>query len=114
VRRINAEVRGIPGAHIWITEAKERENYLPGTVLGKVFNLEGIPDPRQFDVFLPSADTTKQGTSFVESHLKRKGVDKMNLAVQAVPHMTKEIMEKRFDLADQIGLIIEKIRTWKV
>ena len=47
---------------------------------------------------------------FVEYHLKRKGVDKMNLAVQAVPHMKKEIVGKRFDLAGQIGLILDKIR----
>src|SRR5207248_5587868 len=30
VRRIRAEVLNIPGAHIWVTEAREIENYLPG------------------------------------------------------------------------------------
>lgn len=114
VQRIEAEVRSIPGAHIWITEAKEIESYLPGPVLGKVFELENIPDPGQYEVFFPSEDAKKEGTSFVESHLKRKGVEKMDLAVQAAPHMTKELMELRFDLAEQMGLIIEKIRSWNV
>ena len=112
VRRINTEVKQIPGAHIWVTEAKEIENYVPGSVLGKVLKIEGVPDPGQYDVFFPSQDPPKKEASFVESHLKCKTVDKMELAVQAVPHMTKNEMEKRFDLADQIGTIIKQIRGW--
>jgi putative ATP-dependent endonuclease of OLD family len=114
VRRINTEVDRIPGAHLWITEAKEIENYLPGSVLGKVFDLAGLPDPGQYEVFFPSEDANKRGTSFVESHLGRKTVDKMDLAVQAARHMKKELMQHRFDLEDQIALIIDKIRGWNV
>ena len=85
VRRINAEVAKIPNAHIWVTEAKEVENYLPGAVLNKVFELENVPDPSPYEAFFPSQDENKKGSSFVESHLNRKGVDKMDLAVQAAP-----------------------------
>jgi hypothetical protein len=92
VQRINAEIKKIPGAHIWVTEAKEIESYAPGLVLQKVFELESVPDPGQYDVFFPLDDSAKKGASFVECHLKRKGIDKMDLAVQAAPHMTKEQM----------------------
>jgi energy-coupling factor transporter ATP-binding protein EcfA2 len=112
VRRINAEVNKIPNAHIWVTEAKEIENYLPGAVLGKVFELADVPDPSQFEAFFPSEDASKKGSSFVESHLNCKGVDKMDLAVQAAPHITKAMLDSRFDLVDQISQIIEKIRHW--
>ena len=112
VQRINTEVKLIPGAHIWITEAKEIENYLAGVVLKNVFKVDSVPDPGQYDVFFSFDDTTKKGVSFVETYLKRKSVDKMDLAVQAVPFMTKDVMKNRFDLADQIGTIIEKIRSW--
>ncbi|HEY6170529.1 MAG TPA: AAA family ATPase [Verrucomicrobiae bacterium] len=114
VRRINSEVKKIPGAHIWVTEAKEIESYLTGSVLGKVFEIEGVSDPGQYDVLFPSEDGAKKGASFVETHLKRKSVDKMDLAVQAVPHMTKEEMGGRFDLAEQIGAVIERIRSWNI
>jgi hypothetical protein len=57
-------------------------------------------------------DSTKKGTSFVECHLGRKGIDKMDPAVQAAPHMTKEQMEVRFDLAAQIATIIDRIKSW--
>jgi putative ATP-dependent endonuclease of OLD family len=112
VLRIEAEVLSIPGAHIWITEGKEIENYLPGVVLDKVFEVAGILDPERHEVFFPSKNTNKEGASFVELQLKRRGVDKMELAIQAAPHMTKDLMEKRFDLADQMRQIIEKIRRW--
>lgn len=36
----------------------------------------------------------------------------MELAVLTAPHMTKELMQVRFDLASQIEQIIERIRGW--
>ncbi len=112
VQRIETELQKIPGAHIWITEAKEIENYLPGSVLGKVFEPASIPDPKKHERFFPSEDTTKHGKSFVESYLKRKTIDKIELALRAAPHMTKEELSKRFDLADQIETIIKCVRQW--
>ena len=43
VQRINTEVKLIPGAHIWITEAKEIENYLAGVVLKMYLRLIVFP-----------------------------------------------------------------------
>ena len=37
VKRIREEVEKIDGAHTWITDAKEIENYLPGSVLSEAF-----------------------------------------------------------------------------
>lgn len=112
VQRISAEVKKIPNSHIWITEAKEIENYLTGSILEKTFKIKDIPDPEKYDIFFPLDDATKQGKSFVESRLNRKSIDKMDLAIQLVPHMTVNIMENRFDLATEIGVIIEKIKSW--
>ena len=112
VRRIKAEVKKIPGAHIWITEAKEIESYLPGSILGKVFGIPDVRDPGKYEVFFPSEDSAKKGASFVEACLQRRAVDKMEIAVQTVPLMDKEKITKRFDLSEQVGLIIERIRGW--
>ena len=46
VTRIREEVEAIEGAHIWITEAREIENYLPGSVLAKASDSPQLPDPR--------------------------------------------------------------------
>jgi hypothetical protein len=111
VRRIESEVKKIPGAHIWITEAKEIENYAPGSVLAKVFGHESLPDPGQYETFFPLSGSENK-SSYVEHRLNRKGSDKMELAVQAAPHMTKENMSQRFELAAQIELIIGRIQNW--
>ena len=112
VRRINTEVQNIPRAHIWVTKGKEIENYLPGSILAKVFAIENVPDPGQYERFFPSDSADANIASFVESHLNRKTIDKMDLAVQSAPHMTKEIMERRFDLVEQMTQIIDRIRAW--
>ena len=57
VERNLEEVEKIDGAHIWITEAKEIENYLPSSVLEKVPDavfkkapaLSVLPDPGQYE-----------------------------------------------------------------
>lgn len=112
VRRISSEVQRIPGAHIWVTGAKETENYLPGQVLSKALDINAVPSPEQFERFFPSEDLTKKTLSFAEAHLKRRAIDKMNLAVQTAPHMTKEMLLQRFDLASEIETIIKAIRRW--
>ncbi|TKB91793.1 MAG: ATP-binding protein [Nitrospira sp.] len=112
VQRIEEEVLMIPRAHIWITHAKEIENYIPGPVLIKALSVDAVPDPDQFERFFPPESARKRQTSFVQKHLKRKTIDKVELALKASPHMTKELLAKRFDWADQLRSIVEKIRSW--
>jgi predicted GTPase len=47
-----------------------------------------------------------------KSHLNRKNMDKMELASKTCPHMTREMMQHRFELAGQIEAIIAKIQSW--
>ena len=108
VGRIWSEVQDIPRAHIWITEAREIENYIPGTVLGIAQNLQSIPDPGKYESFFPRSGSS----SYLEDRLNRKQIDKMDLAMACTPHMTKEIMAERFDWDEQIRTITERISTW--
>jgi hypothetical protein len=48
----------------------------------------------------------------VEEFLKRKSLEKVELAIQATPLMTKELMSGRFDLAQQLTKIVDTIRSW--
>ncbi len=110
VRRINSEVRKIPGAHIWVTAAREIENYVPGSVLAKAVGLAALPDPSQYEMFFPRKGSP--GTSYVEARMKRKGIDKMDLAVLSVPLMENPMMEARFDWEAQMKLIVGRIESW--
>lgn len=111
VRRINKEVKAIPGSVIWTTQAREIENYLPGDVIASALGLTSLPDPGQHELFFPRKRAAA-GPSYVEARMQRKSMDKMELAVQTAPHMTKAAMATRFDLASQLNAIISSIRRW--
>jgi len=107
---VGAEVRKIPNAHIWITSAREIENYIPGDVLAKALEHQHLPDPDQYEMFFPRKGSP--GTSYIERRLNRKTLDKMDLAVLCAPKMDRAIMIERFDWEQQITSIVEKIRGW--
>ncbi len=110
VKRINAEVQKIPEAHIWITDAKEIENYIPGSVLEKAFELSELCDPEQYENFFPRKKTCSQ--SYIEVNLNRRNIDKVDLARLSVPHMTNDIMANRFDWKEQMKEIVARIESW--
>lgn len=113
VRRIVREVKAIPGSEIWVTKAKEIENYLPGAVIAAALGISKLADPGQYELFFPRRGKGAAAvSSYVEAKVRRKGIDKMELAIQAVPHMTKKLMSTRFDLADRMSVIIEAINRW--
>ena len=62
VRRINSEVRRIPGSHIWVTQAREIENYLPGEVVGLALGrTTPYVDPGQHQLFFPRGRVPLRG-----------------------------------------------------
>ena len=109
VKRIQQEVANIPGAHNWITSAKEIENYLPGAALSKAIGLKQLPDPSRYQNFFPKKG---EDSSFVEAKMGRKGIDKMELALSVAPHLTKENMLPRFEWDAQMKQIVERIKFW--
>ena len=108
VQRICNDVFDIPDAHIWITEAKEIENYIPGSVLGKALNTKVSRDPEQYESFFARSDSE----SYCEDQLNRKRFDKMDLAMISTPHMTRDKMADRFDWEEHMKVIIERIESW--
>ena len=110
VERICAEVENIPGGHIWITEAREIENYIPGSVLAHASDEPSLPDPGQYESFFPRR--ASPGPSYLETSMDRKHYDKMKLAMQCSPHMTREVMADRFDWGEQMEQIVDRIKCW--
>ena len=110
VKRINMEVKKILNAHIWITRAKEIENYIPGSVLEKALDFSSLPDPGQYENFFPQRGTSSK--SYIRANMKRRNVDKVDLARLSVPHMTNDIMADRFDWEEHIKKIVARIESW--
>lgn len=109
VQRIKREVERISSAFLWITEAKEIENYVPGSVWSQVYGQDGVPDPGAYDRF-PSSHL--KGTDFVPKCLRRKSFDKCQFAMKAAPLLTREALATRFEFESKITELITNIRTW--
>lgn len=109
VQRIEREVRELPSGHIWITGAREIENYLPASVLTNALEKPGLPDPEQWKSFYPRQDGQ---TSYWEREVGQSRVDKVDLAAACVQHMTTEEMVKRFDWREGVSEIVRRIEKW--
>ena len=112
VVKIQKQISAIPNGLAWVTKAKEIENYLPGDVLAKTFEKSNLRNPGQFEEFFPTGALGQDETSYIESQLGKKSVDKVNLALKATVAMTKENLSDRFDLVEQISVILAKIENW--
>ena len=110
VRRIQEEVKEIPDAHIWITSAKEIENYIPGSVFAKALDRTELRDPEQYENFFPRKKACSE--SYIESNLNRRNVDKVDLAMASIPHLTNDIMANRFDWEEHMKKIVARIKSW--
>lgn len=110
VRRIRSEVQKIPNAHIWVTGAREVENYLPGSAIANSLELSSLPDPGLYESFFPRKGAP--GQSFLEKKIKRKTLDKMDLAVAAVGHLDLASMKGRFDWDSQMKKLVDRIEAW--
>ena len=102
VERIREEVKKIDDAHIWITDAKEIENYIPGSVLAEATGLSPLPDPKKYESW----------SSYTENNMDGKRIDKVDLAISSTPSMTIKLMQGRFDWKEQMKQIVERIDSW--
>jgi putative ATP-dependent endonuclease of the OLD family len=110
VRRIKAEVNKIPGSHIWVTQGREIENYVPGDTIAKAQGVGNIPDPGQYDHFFPRKRISSP--SFIESNLNIKSLDKTQFAIECAEVMDMVSMSKRFDWLVAVSAMVARIREW--
>ena len=110
VRRVRDEVRQNTSGHIWITSAKEIENYIPGAVLSSVFGIRGLPDPQQYMNFFPRRGARHR--AYITAHLRRRNVDKVELATLGVRYMERTTMAGRFDWELEMKKLVRRIKSW--
>lgn len=107
LERMKKELEGIPGSMLWITEAREIENYLP---LESFVELSPQPEraPKQYESFWP-----KEGEdAFWGAVVDKRTKDKVSFARLVAPKMTLESMKDRFDWGQKMNELIETIRRW--
>ena len=89
---------------------KSYENYIPGSVFEEAFDLSELCDPEQYENFFLRQKACSE--SYIEANLKKRNVDKVDLALSCVPHMKNDIMADRFDWEEQIKEIVARIESW--
>ncbi|PKN48130.1 MAG: hypothetical protein CVU59_00175 [Deltaproteobacteria bacterium HGW-Deltaproteobacteria-17] len=115
VQRIKDEVDKIPGSFIWITQGKEIENYLTGSVLAEVFKQDLSPEQElveieQYQPLFPKKK--KDGLSYLEKNPGITNFEKIDLAIQATRIMTEKEQCSRFDLVEKMERVIATIGKW--
>lgn len=94
-------------ACIWITEAKEIENYIPAAALNKIFNRNNLPDIEKYGIFYHE----KEIDYWHENGLAGS-FDKVEFAHKVVSHLSREDLDKRFELKDIMDEICKIIKKW--
>ena len=110
VYRIEKEIKEVPTGYIWITDAREIENYLPGEILQEAMNLPAISSPAQYESFFPRQNSSSK--PYLEDKLKRKTIDKLDLASKCAWRMTINNMSDRFDWVKRVTDIVDCIQSW--
>jgi hypothetical protein len=94
-------------AYIWVTDAKEIENYVPAAVLNKIFNKDNLPEIKQYEVF-----RREDKKDYWHKNELTGSFDKVEFAHKVVSHLLKEDLDKRFELKVRMAEICEKIKKW--
>lgn len=95
---------------MWITDAKEIENYLPASVLRKLFEDDSLSAPGQWQRFFPAEKGN--AANYIEESLGRKISDKVDLATRASREMSLENVKERFDWPLATSRVVAKIAEW--
>jgi putative ATP-dependent endonuclease of the OLD family len=96
------------GGYVWITDAKEIENYIPADALNKIFDRTDLPQIGQYELFC----STNNDDAYWQKHKFTKAFNKVEFAQEVVPHLTEENVSEIFDLDTNMKTIIERIKQW--
>ncbi len=118
VTKIKKDIDNMKNGYIWITEAKEIENYIPGCVIQKTElctptldeNRDSIKSPEKYESFF--SQDNKDSSSYIKKQTGKTRVDKKELARSSIDHMTMENMKGRFDWNFHMEKIVDRIKGW--
>lgn len=104
------------GGIVWVTEAKEIENYIPGSILSKIFRKDGLPSPSKNEPFSKVKTSRNRVIGYLQKHVKgfaeKNDFNKIDLAEKVIELMSQDNMSGRFDWFDEMERICSRIRKW--
>lgn len=113
VRKVRAQLDGHTSGGIWITKAREIENYLPAKALQAYVGAKSrILDPEPYELVVPTGDIRGRERSYLEKHMKRRFFDKVDLALRTCRHVELADMQSRHDWATGMSHLIGLIERW--
>jgi hypothetical protein len=81
-----------------------------------VFTLTGLPDVGQYEQFHRETGKDVSGANAPSDYWHKHSLpgtfDKVELARDIVPHLSKDTLANRFDLERQMGTICDLIKKW--
>ena len=101
-KRIVEEIKG-GGGVAWVTKGREVEHYVPRQTWEAVYGSD-VPELKSYDDVHAYIDKA-EGKS-------RKSFDKIRLAEQVVPKLTRELIAGHLDLAERLDETCAAIRSW--
>lgn len=94
------------GAHCWITQGREIENYVPESVVDIFLNTVGSGQVAKYGSFFEHLDKISSGQGTMYNSKKPL------LAEKLAPHMTMENLSGVLDLDKNMSKVCEAIRSW--
>lgn len=112
VSAIKKEIEQLPNGYVWITDAKEIENYVPEVVLENIWNKSKLPPIGQYEYFYHEPTKSSKLKGYFQKHCRMKTFDKVKFANQVAPNMTLDNIKAKFDLDKEMQKIIAQIKKW--
>jgi len=109
---IKKEVEALPKSHVWVSDAKEVESYVPHSVLKSVFGKRNLPAIDQYEPFSKEPTKTSPGKGYFQKHSPVKTFNKVDFAERVIPKLVLDELKKTFEWEKQMERIVETIQSW--
>jgi putative ATP-dependent endonuclease of OLD family len=101
------------GGLVWVTDAREVENYIPAYALCQRFDKTELPEIEQYEQFYHKPTGKKADE---KGYWQKSGLSgtfaKVDFARSIVQYLRTEDLDKRFDLKAKMEAICERIKKW--
>lgn len=112
VANIRRQLKELSSSHVWVTDAKEIESYIPVELLQRTFKKKNLPKINQYEPFSISESKRHPEGGYFQKYSPKKTFDKVAFAQELAPLMTKDNLSGVFELEEQMEKICTLIRKW--
>jgi len=112
VSEIKKEVEALPKSHVWVSDAKEVESYIPLSVLKNLFGKATLPPVDQYEPFSKEPSKSSPAKGYFQKHSPTKTFNKVEFAQQVIPLLKTAELKKIFEWDKEMERIVATIQSW--